>query len=169
MSVQINSEVSLKTVASVADTARLIGLSRARFYQLQKAGIFPPPVYDLRTRRPVYTEEQQRVCLEVRRKNCGVNGRPILFYCRRPAIAASVARRSPTPPRSPQTPTTQRQGYPEITAAVRSLGLQATDGQVASAVTAVYPGGIGGRDEAEVVRAIFLHLRRQDSADNVRR
>ena len=37
-------------------------------------GVFPPPVYDLRTRRPHYTEEMQKMCMAVREKNVGVNG-----------------------------------------------------------------------------------------------
>jgi hypothetical protein len=68
-----------KAIVSVSELARMCGLSRARFYQLQRAGVFPPPVYDVSTHRPVYVEELQKVCLEVRRKNCGVNGKPILF------------------------------------------------------------------------------------------
>ena len=47
-------------------------------------GVFPPPVYDMRTRRPHYTAEMQTVCLAVRERNVGVNGRVVLFYARRP-------------------------------------------------------------------------------------
>ena len=61
-------------VISVAEMARLIGLSRQRFHQLVKEGVFPPPVYDIATRRPHYTEEIQAVCLAVREKNVGING-----------------------------------------------------------------------------------------------
>ena len=75
-----------KAVVTVSEMARMCGLSRARFYQLQKAGVFPAPVY--RAGRPVYTEDQQQVCLEVRRKNRGVNGVPVLFYARRRPIMA---------------------------------------------------------------------------------
>ncbi|MGE5611613.1 MAG: helix-turn-helix transcriptional regulator [Bacillota bacterium] len=169
MSVRIVSEPALKTVASVADTARLVGLSRARFYQLQKAGIFPPPVYDLATRRPVYTEEQQQVCLEVRRRNCGLNGRPILFYSRRSVPVPPPAVRCQRPPAARRSSQTRSSAYPEIASGIRALGLPATDAQVTAAVAAVYPGGIGGMSEGEVIRAVFLNLRRQNSADNVRR
>ena len=44
---------------------------------------FPEPSRDDETGRPFYDEEQQVVCLEVRRRNCGVDGKPILFYARR--------------------------------------------------------------------------------------
>ena len=71
-----------KAAVTVAEMARMVGLSRARFYQLLGTA-FPFPVYDVSTRRPAYVEEQQRVCLEVRRRNCGIDGKPVLFYARR--------------------------------------------------------------------------------------
>ena len=70
MSVQMMS----KTVVSVADMARMLSLSRARFYQLVNEGIFPYPIYSVHTRRPYFSEEMQQVCLDVRKRNCGING-----------------------------------------------------------------------------------------------
>jgi len=87
-----------KAIVTVSQMARMVGLSRARFYQLQKAGAFPPPLYAVETRRPIYDEELQKVCLEVRRRNCGVNGKPILFYARRVTLPPASAR-NPTPKR----------------------------------------------------------------------
>src|ERR1700678_1877599 len=80
-----------KAIVTVSEMARMCGLSRARFYQLQKAGVFPAPVYQ--DGRPVYTEEQQQVCLEVRRKNRGVNGKPVLFYARRIITQPAAAKK----------------------------------------------------------------------------
>ena len=42
-----------KEAVTVAEMARMVGLSRARFYQLVGSA-FPFPVYDLATRRPYY-------------------------------------------------------------------------------------------------------------------
>ena len=92
----------LKAVATVADVARMVGLSRARFYQLQRAGVFPWPVFNVTTRRPLYTEDQQRTCLEVRRRNCGVNGQPVLFYARR--LTMPTTNRRPAKERSAPVP-----------------------------------------------------------------
>src|SRR4051794_5737079 len=72
-----------KTVVSVTDLARMIGLSRARFYQLVRAGTFPIPDREAATNRPCYGETKQRQCLEVRQRNCGIDGKPVLFYSRR--------------------------------------------------------------------------------------
>ena len=74
--------VQTKAVVTVSEMARMVGLSRSRFYQLVEAGVFPQPVYSVANRRPIYVEEAQKVCLEVRRRNCGVNGQPVLFYAR---------------------------------------------------------------------------------------
>jgi hypothetical protein len=169
MSVMNASNLCQKAVITVAEMARQVGLSRARFYQLQRAGVFPLPAYDLRTRRPVYVEEQQQMCLEVRRRNCGVNGQPILFYCRRPVAASSPGVRCQQPRAERRGSQARSSAHVEVASGIRALGLQASDAQVAEAVAAVYPSGIGGQDQGEVIRATFLHLRRQDSADNVRR
>jgi len=64
------SDELLKAAVTVAEMARMVGLSRARFYQLQKAGVFPAPKYDDVKKRPFYDQEAQKACLEVRRRNC---------------------------------------------------------------------------------------------------
>jgi hypothetical protein len=144
-----------KTIATVRDVARMVGLSPARFYQLQRVGVFPWPQYDLVTRRPHYTEEQQRECLEVRRRNCGVNGRPVLFYARRPE-ALPAAR-----PRVGRKPVASgADSYADLISGLKSMGLSSvTAEQVGSAVRQVYPDGVEGKDDGEVLGAVFRHLR----------
>jgi hypothetical protein len=147
-----------KAVVTVSEMARLVGLSRARFYQLQKAGVFPGPVYDVATRRPVYTEELQSVCLEVRRRNCGADGKPVLFYARRAPFAKPQTRRKKGAARPP------KNEHPDLLAAMHGLGLASvTAARVGEAVRELFPRGTAGVEEAEVVRAVFLYLRRKDS------
>ena len=156
-------KVQTKVVVSVSEMARMVGLSRARFYQLIGAA-FPHPLYDVATCRPVYPEELQQVCLEVRRRNCGIDGKPILFYARRPGTMVSVpkARRKPTP--------AQKSPYAEIVEGVRALGLTSvTAAQVEEAVGALYKLGTEGVDQGDVIRTVFLHLKRQDRSGNVTR
>jgi len=142
--------------------ARMVGLSRARFYQLQKSGIFPPPEKDAETGRPFYTEEVQKVCIEVRRRNCGVNGKPILFYARRMPLTPK--------PRKATTTVQKTDQHAELIEALQALGLAGvTAAQVGAAMLEVYPQGTAGVDHAKVIRAVFLHLRRRDSGDNVGR
>lgn len=146
-----------KAIVTVSEMARMCGLSRARFYQLQKAGIFPPPLHDVDTRRPFYDEELQKVCLEVRRRNCGVNGKPILFYARRVTM-------TPTPkPRQPRVTAPKADKHPELIEALQALGLAGvTAAQVGAAVKELFPQGTAEVDQAEFVRAVFLHLRRKN-------
>ena len=103
-----------KAVVTVAEMARMLGLSRARFYQLIGTAL-PYPIFDVRTRRPFYSEEQQRVCLEVRRRNCGIDGKPILFYARRGGAPSS-----PTRKRSSRNPNRAKNTSPSSTPCDRS-------------------------------------------------
>ena len=57
-----------KEAVSVAEMARMVGLSRARFYELHRHRL-PLPLYDMATRRPFYPPELQEACLEVRQRN----------------------------------------------------------------------------------------------------
>jgi len=145
-----------KAVVTVSAMARMVGLSRARFYQLEKAGIFPPPLYDVTTRRPIYVEEMQRVCLEVRRRNCGVNGKPILFYARRLPLTAQ-----PSKPRKAKVPRNDQ--HAELIDSLHALGLAGvTAAQVSAVMKELYGAGTAGVAEAEVVRSVFLNLKRKD-------
>ena len=83
--------VEAKFAITVSEMARMCGLSRARFYQLVGTA-FPYPVYSVSTKRPFFDEELQKMCLEVRRRNCGIDGRPILF-CSRPAVPKTKSHR----------------------------------------------------------------------------
>ena len=147
---------------TVSEMARMVGLSRARFYQLQKAGVFPAPAYQ--GGRPVYTEDQQQVCLEVRRKNRGINGEPVLFYARRRPIAPSKRqkRADPLPARN--------KDIAALLDGLNALGMTtATAAQVVKVTEELFPQGSGNLDQAEVLRAVFLHLKRRDTGDNAGR
>ena len=104
--------VEIKAAVSVAEMARMVGLSRARFYQLVGSA-FPPPVYDVSTKRPFYDELLQESCLEVRRRNCGIDGKPILFYAR-PTSLDDGSKKRPAIVRGPNK---------ELLEGLRSLGL----------------------------------------------
>ena len=150
-----------KQAVSVAEMARMVGLSRARFYQLV-GSTFPHPVHDVKSRRPFYPTDLQSVCLEVRRRNFGIDGRPVLFYARRMVIAPAVPRRAV------KRPAPVNNQYDDLLDGLRALGLfDATAAQVGAAVKELYPSGVNGNDEGEVLRAVFLALRCRDSAANL--
>jgi hypothetical protein len=150
----------IKSGVSISDMARTVGLSRQRFHQLMKAGVFPQPLRDEATERPYYNEQGQAQCLEVRRRNCGVNGKIILFYARRPTIT------TPTPrPMKPRPAPVEQ--HAEVIDGVRALGLaHVTAAQVGEAIKLLFKCGIAGVDVGEIIRAVFLHLRK-NTADKV--
>ena len=151
------------TIVSISEMANMVGLSRARFYQLIGT-TFPWPRYDVASRRPFYDEEGQRVCLEVRRRNCGVDGKPLMFYSRR--LATTTAKRRTA---RPATKKANGDNYGPLIEGLKSLGLAVTAAQVEAAVKGLFPNGVDSMSQGEVLRAVFLQVKRQDSADNVGR
>lgn len=100
--------------------------------------------------------------LEVRRRNCGIDGKPVLFYAARHSVPKPTPRRRPTPKATDR--------YADILEGVRALGLTtATAAQVQQAITESFPDGPAGVNPGEIIRAVFLSVRRQNSADNVER
>lgn len=153
----------LPAAVSVSEMARKIGLSRSRFYDLIRDGIFPSPVYCIRTRRPMFLTEQQAECLNVKSSNVGVNGQYVLFY----------ARREPAPPSSPRRAvldgaascTVPDDGSREIISGLRALGMTSvTPQQVTTALRACFPNGWWGQDEGQVLRTCWTHLRQSGAA-----
>jgi hypothetical protein len=149
--------VQTKAIVTVAEMARMVALSRARFYQLVDAGTFPTPIYDTATRRPFYTEDMQMLCLEVRRRNCGINGKAVLFYARgaRPIAGAKPRAKAPT------------NNHADLIDGLAALGLAATRDQVEAIIKELYSSGTAAVDHGEVLRAVFLRLKRRNTADNL--
>jgi hypothetical protein len=115
----------------------MVGLSRVRFYQLIGAGAFPQPVYCVSTRRPMYVEELQRTCLEVRRRNCGINGQPVLSYSRGHRASTPAKPSKPTAIKPKPTP-----AHADLIDGLGALGLVAAPAQVCEAIAALYPAGV---------------------------
>jgi hypothetical protein len=153
---------SVTAAASISDVSRMVGLSRGRFYQLMRKGVFPSPVYDVRSRRPYFTDEQQRVCLEVRKMNCGVNGRPILFYARK---ALFPKRTKSSPRRSNKNKPPSR--WNGILEGLKSLGLEVTSTQVEEEICSVYPSGTDGVDDGEVLRNCYRKFRARRNCSDI--
>ena len=161
-----SSNLATKSIVTVRELARMVSLSPRRLYQLIDAGVFPPPTYSVTTRKPGFTEEQQEVCLEVRRRHCGINGQPVFFYARHIGSAPL----KPKPQRkAPVSQAVVESGrYEGIRAGLAALGLEAvTDPLLNAAIRAEYPAGIANADEGEVIRRVFLHLKRQNSAEKL--
>ena len=148
-----------KQAVTVAEMARMVGLSRARFYQLVGSA-FPHPLYDIATRRPYYTLELQEACLEVRQRNLGVDGKPILFHQRR----HEVARMRPGRSKRKAMPSNDSR-YKDLINGLKSLGMAGvTAVQVEKALAELHVSGLDNKDQGSMLRAVFLHLKRQDTS-----
>lgn len=131
---------SRRAAYSVAEVARLCKLSRARFYELVAAGVMPPPVYALRTRRPLYTAELAACCVEVRETGVGMDDRFVLFYEPRAPRAmpltaipsASARRRQPV-----LDPLAQ-----EMVETLRATGVQKPEAEIVEAIRRRCPQGL---------------------------
>ena len=75
--------VEIKQAVTVSEMARMVRAVAEPGSTSSSARPSHIPLYSVSTRRPFFDEELQKVCLEVRRKNCGIDGKPILFYSRR--------------------------------------------------------------------------------------
>jgi hypothetical protein len=157
----MNVQIETKTIVSVSEMARMVGLSRSRFYQLIGSA-FPQPLLDDK-KRPYYSEELQEICLEVRRRNCGIDGKPILFYAPRLGTALGKPKKAKaTSPVNPQ--------HADMLEGLRSLGLASvTAADIAKALKELFPSGVEKQDDGEILRAVFLHLKRKNRADKVGR
>jgi hypothetical protein len=136
-----------KAVCSVTELAKNLDMSRARFYQLQKMGVFPEPVYCIRTKRPFYPLDIQQQCIEIRKTGIGHNGQPIVFYRRR--------KNKPVKP--------QKQfnaDYKQLTDTLRKLGLKTTVSEVNNAINNLYPQGMPDSDDGKIIRNLFRHFQR---------
>jgi predicted DNA-binding transcriptional regulator AlpA len=124
-----------------------VGLSKGRFAQLQKQGFFPP-AQRTSSNRPVFDQTLVQQCLEVVRSRVGINGEPLLFN-RKP---------KQEPLRKRVTPASKKHGA--LITALASLGLSPTVEQVDAAI-ATLPSHGAGMDEPTLIKAVFLHLKKQ--------
>lgn len=156
-------DITSKSVVSITEMARMVGLSRARFYQLIRRGTFPAADQDAISKRPCYLQEKQMQIMEARRRNCGVDGHPIMFYSRRKDFGTVKAPPKPTAKKNVKNPNAG------LMDGLAALGLSLSMSQLDSVVSEIYPGGTDGIDAGEVIKAVFLRIRRQNSTDSVGR
>jgi hypothetical protein len=162
-----NKMSNLPTVLSVSQMAKVLQISRARFYQCLAAGYFLKPQYTEETRRPYYTAEMAEANLNAKRTNVGVNGKICLFYHPRSDSF------SPTPKISgPKTTKekTDKNAYADLMEGLAALGLSGiTSSQIQSALSHCYPDGYQNIAEGEVLKSLYLYIKCQNSTDNVAR
>jgi len=140
-----------KVAVTVAEMARMCGLGRSRFYQLIGTA-FPHPLYSVSNRRPFYDELMQKVCLEVRRRNCGIDGKAILFYAKPINRVPSIKKTSKVVPLVDA----------DLMEGLKALGMVASPSHVRDAMKTLYPSGANGVDSVSMLRAVFIHLKSKE-------
>ena len=135
----------LESICSVKKMALAVHLSRARFYQLVAAGAFPPPIYDIHTKWPMYPLSLQQTCMEIRRTGIGFDGRPLRFNSPRKTRQTGGGGNT--------------DGHKAIIDVLNNLGVRATEYDIIGAVTALYPQGLPTEPpEAKVIREVLRYL-----------
>jgi hypothetical protein len=122
-----------------------------------RRGTFPPADKDAVTGRPCYFEAKQRQVLEVRRRNCGVDGRPLLFYSRRHDLGQTKAAPRPAKPKA------KANQYADLIDHLAAVKVVVTAAQVEAVVKEKFPNGIEGIDPSVVFLAVHERLHRQNS------
>ena len=139
MSAPTLSTVCVRAVVSVSGMARAVGMSRSRFYDHVKRGVFPKPDYSPTTKRPYYTAEAQETIIAVRQTGIACNGEYVVFYER-------------LTPRTPPDKAPVKNGIgdtalrhiSDLVARLGEVGLSVTADQVRQAVATCFPNGTDG-------------------------
>jgi hypothetical protein len=139
---------NLKPVISIVEACKLVNLSRARFYQLLEQGIFPQPLYHIRTKRPYYDTDLQKKLLEIRDTCVGDNGDLVLFYSPRKTKSTSTPKKKKVDPM-----------IKELAEILNSMGLETTTNRVKQGLAEIYPDGIGSVDQGVVIRELFRSIK----------
>jgi len=150
---------SRRVVLTISDTARLVGLSRSRFYALMQQGVFPMPLYLISTRRPFFDERLRDQCLEVRRTSLGINNQPILFYPRRAGLPTTRSSKSSFRGKKKSTAINPR--VLRLIELLKGLGVESPSQQsVTAALSDCFPNGADDKADHELVGPVFRHLKR---------
>lgn len=162
----MNKQIPLKAIVTVTEMARMCGLSRARFYQLIGEGVFPAPSRNQATGRPFYDQDQQGECLQVRRTNLGINGKPVIFYGLRvagtPFTSSKPSRRSP---RRPAQDSNRDATIEELRHGLKQLGMDGMDnGQIRAALNQAYPDGYKDIPTSDLLASVFVTLQQPKEA-----
>ena len=146
---------------NIAETARLIHMSRSRFNQLLGT-VFPLPKRDEHG-RPYFDREQQMQIVEIRRTNKGMDGKPMLFR-------ATGSRTSMPAKQKGKTASVPKQDHTELLNAVRGLGLEKVNRKdIEQCLATLYPDGRLPTDQGVLITQVFLSIKSQFSPDSEER
>jgi predicted DNA-binding transcriptional regulator AlpA len=132
---------------TLQELCEMLGISKGRYYTLQKRGIFPAP-QRTSSNRPVFDQELVQRCAEVVQSRIGVNGQPILFNAKRKQGSGQ------------KRPVSVKAKHDDLIASLASLGLSVSVEQVNVALASL-PNNGADMPEPALIKAVFLHLKKQ--------
>lgn len=142
-----------KPIVSISEVCEMVGLSRARYYQLIESGFFPKPLQDERSKRPYYDLELQKKILECRQSGIGANGSFMLFYSpRKNGTTTSSQKKQKVDPI-----------VKELTETLEGMGLETTVEQVQQGLAEIYPDGTKTVEQGVVIRELFRFIKQKMS------
>ena len=161
-----NNEPYLPEIVSVQGMAKLLHISRSRFYSLMDEGVFLKPVYSLNKKRPHFTREMAMKNISAKKNNIGVDGcTVVVFYS---SHSTSIQKMDRSTKGKVKTPSQNK--YAELKEGLESLGLtNLSDPNIGSAFRQCFPNGTDNIGEDEILTTIFRHFKCQNSSDNVGR
>jgi hypothetical protein len=166
----------LRQWATVTQVARMLNLSRSRFYQLLREGIFMEPSRHPVTGRPIYSREQQQQCLEIKRSCCGANGRLVLFYdhpTKPSRLSPDISRARRAGPcrrrtRNGNEPPCRDPLVDDLKHGLGQLGLaNIDDAAIRKALSEQYPDGWSQVERGLLLTSMFRRLRAQNPSSNL--
>lgn len=138
------------SICSVSQMAKLLGLSRTRFYQLSERGVFPPPVYSITSKRPFHTHDLRNQCLQIRKTGIGHNGRPVIFNNKVKSKAKILQKEKP------------RQDYSRFLELLAQVGRKTSAKQVQMALETLYPDNtIQQFSDEKILRDLDQHFKKK--------
>jgi hypothetical protein len=142
-----NKMSDLKPIISVSAACQLVGLSRARFYQLLEQGIFPQPLYHVKTKRPYYNRDLQLRLLEIRDTGLGDNGDFIIFYS---------PRKKKNRGKKIKMEHSVLDDYAET---LSSMGIFCNSKELSAALKKLFPDGVSAVEEGIIIRELFRYFK----------
>ena len=117
-------------------------------------------------KRPYFTSDMAIKNLEAKKNNVGINGKIVLFYTSRNSSVPYVHKKKTPGNKKNNIPTEDK--HTDIKQGLSALGLNDVSyAQIESALSSCFPDGTGNTAEGEILRQVFLSIRRWNSRDNV--
>ena len=152
MAVQEKNVIRIRSAMSVSSLCRLLKMSRSQFYLHVSRGTFHTPLRLTTTGRPYFTASMAEEIITARETGIGCNGEYVLFYER--------LSQSPKPSKKKPSP-----NHAELIESLEELGLRdLTNEKVEAALASTFPGGVVEEEPGNVLRRLFVTLKRSGSA-----